>query len=318
MTETTLAGSCPSNYQIVRTWIATDVCGNNSAPVSQTITVSDTVGPQTNISDLNITVTCDAIPVVPVITAADFTDNCSTVGTPVFTTVTSPTVSGSYTITRTWTVADACGITTTITHVINVTQVTNVTTVVATGEICNDQVGITYDLSIHLPTGTPTGGTWLNESNVGTFNGSVLNSNGVAEGSYIFSYSYDTGNCPQKVNVIVPIITCGIVGPCNDIEIYNAFTPNNDGINEYFSIDNIENFTCYPTNSVEIYNRWGVLVYETKQYDNNSRKFVGISEGRATVSKSEELPTGTYFYIIQWTTTTGETVNKDGYLYLTR
>jgi hypothetical protein len=61
-----------------------------------------------------------------------------------------------------------------------------------------------------------------------------------------------------------------------------------------------------------------VLVYETKQYDNNSRKFIGISEGRATVSKSEELPTGTYFYIIQWTTSDGETVNKDGYLYLTR
>ena len=69
---------------------------------------------------------------------------------------------------------------------------------------------------------------------------------------------------------------------------------------------------------VEIYNRWGVLVYETKNYDNLGRRFEGISEGRATVNKSAELPTGTYFYIIEYTTTDGQTVNKDGYLYLTR
>jgi hypothetical protein len=70
-------------------------------------------------------------------------------------------------------------------------------------------------------------------------------------------------------------------------------------------------------NTVEIYNRWGVLVYETKNYDNNTRRFEGISEGRTTVNKSSELPTGTYFYIIQWTDGT-QKVTKDGYLYLTR
>ncbi|WP_264521008.1 hypothetical protein [Flavobacterium sp. N1994] len=36
----------------------------------------------------------------------------------------------------------------------------------------------------------------------------------------------------------------------------------------------------------------GVLVYEADNYDNSSKKFIGISEGRATVSKSQELPTG--------------------------
>ncbi|WP_396195786.1 gliding motility-associated C-terminal domain-containing protein [Flavobacterium sp.] len=43
-----------------------------------------------------------------------------------------------------------------------------------------------------------------------------------------------------------------------------------------------------------------------------------MSEGRATISKSEELPTGTYFYIIEWTTTEGTRETRDGYLYLTR
>ena len=89
-----------------------------------------------------------------------------------------------------------------------------------------------------------------------------------------------------------------------------------DGTNEWFQIDNIEQ-PCHLPNTVEIYNRWGVLVYETQNYDNNTRRFEGMSEGRTTVNKSSELPTGTYFYIIQWTDGT-QKVTKDGYLYLTR
>ncbi|MGV3696930.1 gliding motility-associated C-terminal domain-containing protein, partial [Flavobacterium sp.] len=323
MTETTLAGICPSTYTIIRTWTATDACGNVTVPsLVQTINVSDLAPPQIiDPIDPKIAVTCDQIPVAPVLTAADFTDNCSVVGTPVFTETQTVPVDNTYFITRTWTVADACGNTTTITQSIQVSQSTVQVTEVnvpASDEICNDEINGAYDLSIYLPAGTPAGGTWANESNVGVFNGTVLNAFGVAEGTYVFSYSYPTGNCPQKININVPIKECGIVQPCGDIFVFNAFTPNGDGLNEFFNIDNIDDVTCYPTNKVEIYNRWGILVYETKNYDNNTRKFVGISEGRVTVSKNEELPTGTYFYIIEWTTSTGETFTKDGYLYLTR
>ncbi|KAB1153318.1 gliding motility-associated C-terminal domain-containing protein, partial [Flavobacterium luteum] len=94
--------------------------------------------------------------------------------------------------------------------------------------------------------------------------------------------------------IVAPIGTCVI-------DVKNAFSPNGDALNEVFTILNIEDRTCFPTNTVEIYNRWGVLVFETNQYDNSTRVFRGISEGRATVNKSAELPTGTYFYIIQYT-----------------
>ncbi len=322
MTETILAGNCPSNYQIVRTWVATDACGNNSVAVAQTISVTDSVGPQIIIPiDPKLMVTCDFVPEAPVLTAADFTDNCSTVGTPVFTqTQTEPDTNGVYQIVRTWTVSDACGNTTTITQSIAVTQQAQEIEVNVTDEICNDEIEAAYDLATYLPVGTPTGGTWVNESNVGTFNGSVFNSYQVTAGSYTFSYTYQTTTCPGKVNINLNVIKCGIVEECQLIIIHNAFTPNNDPLqlNEYFSIEHIEDFDCYPTNKVEIFNRWGVLVYETENYDNNTRKFVGISEGRSTVSKSEELPTGTYFYIVQWTTTEGNTETRDGYLYLTR
>ena len=109
---------------------------------------------------------------------------------------------------------------------------------------------------------------------------------------------------------------------CGTILVHNAFTPNNDGTNEVFKIDNIEDTICYPENSVEIYNRWGILVYETKGYDNSNKAFKGYSEGRVTVDKSAGLPTGTYFYILNYTSVglQGEIIpnKKQGYLYLTR
>jgi gliding motility-associated-like protein len=109
-----------------------------------------------------------------------------------------------------------------------------------------------------------------------------------------------------------------LVFPCTAVNIYNAMSPNGDGLFDFFNIENIEDTDCYPSNSVEIYNRWGVLVYDVQNYDNSSKAFRGVSEGRATVNQSAELPTGTYFYIIQYTTADGSAVNKSGYLYLTR
>jgi gliding motility-associated-like protein len=312
MIESILQGNCPSNYQIVRTWTATDVCGN-SVSGTQTITVSDTVAPDlVGTIDTPIT-TCGIIPDVP---ALQFTDNCTgNVVTPVPTVTTSAVVNGVYTITRTWTVTDACGNTKEFQQLITVISNPDLEATV-TDQICNDNQTITWDLSNYLPTGTPTGGTWVNESNVGTFNGSIFNAYQVAEGNYIFSYTYTNANsCTQKVNLTVPVELCAVAG-CDTVEIHNAFTPNGDGINEWFQIDNIEQ-ECHLPNTVEIYNRWGVLVYETKNYDNSSKRFEGVSEGRTTINKSAELPTGTYFYIIQWTDGT-QTVNKDGYLYLTR
>jgi gliding motility-associated-like protein len=65
------------------------------------------------------------------------------------------------------------------------------------------------------------------------------------------------------------VLSCGSV-------VHNAFSPNGDGINEKFVIDNIDDTVCYPDNTVEIYNRWGVLVYETKGYNNSTNAFEGF------------------------------------------
>jgi len=118
------------------------------------------------------------------------------------------------------------------------------------------------------------------------------------------------------------VVEASIVLGCQNVIVHNAFSPNGDGINETFVIESLEDVLCYPNNSVEIYNRWGVLVFETTDYNNESNRFDGISNGRTTVSQSSGLPTGTYFYILNYSSIdgTGSLINnrKDGYLYLTR
>ncbi|WP_146105882.1 gliding motility-associated C-terminal domain-containing protein, partial [Flavobacterium columnare] len=100
-----------------------------------------------------------------------------------------------------------------------------------------------------------------------------------------------------------------------ELVIYNHMTPNGDGDNEIFFIDGIDKF---PNNSVEVYNRWGVLVYEATSYNNNDRAFRGISSGRVTIEKSTQLPEGTYYYMLKYENTSGVTKEKAGYLYINR
>lgn len=75
---------------------------------------------------------------------------------------------------------------------------------------------------------------------------------------------------------------------CN-ITIFNAVTPNNDGINDTWTIDNI---TDYPNNRITIYNRWGLQVAEIKGYNNKDK----IWPAREQL---DFLNSTTYFYVIE-------------------
>ncbi len=133
----------------------------------------------------------------------------------------------------------------------------------------------------------------------------------------------DTINDGQEVNDQTdPLNGCdseGGTAPGNaicDIEIGNSIiSADNDGINDFFNISNIE---AFPDNTVQIFNRWGVKVFETTGYDNNANVFRGISDGRATLSQGEQLPAGVYFYTIQYTNNDNRVISKSGYLYINR
>jgi len=79
------------------------------------------------------------------------------------------------------------------------------------------------------------------------------------------------------------------------IEIFSGFSPNGDGINDTWVIQGI---TRFPDNVVQIFNRWGNLIFEVSGYDNNAKVWDGTaSEG--VVLGSDDAPDGAYYYIIE-------------------
>ncbi len=102
----TIPGACPDAMTIIRTWTATDACGNASV-ATQTVTIGDTEAPVITAVPADETVECDNIPapVTPVVT-----DDCDDNVTVEFVEdIASGACDNAYTITRTWTATDNCG-----------------------------------------------------------------------------------------------------------------------------------------------------------------------------------------------------------------
>jgi gliding motility-associated-like protein len=94
----------------------------------------------------------------------------------------------------------------------------------------------------------------------------------------------DAEGCTALASVKVVVI-------CDDTSIPSGFSPNNDGVNDYFMIDGIEN---HPGNVIYIYNRWGNLVFKQKEYDN---RWNGESNVSGPLS-GQQLPDGTYYFLL--------------------
>jgi gliding motility-associated-like protein len=77
-----------------------------------------------------------------------------------------------------------------------------------------------------------------------------------------------------------------------DVTVFNGFSPNGDGLNEFFKIQYIDILPESQSNKVFIYNRWGDEVFSVRDYNNDDRVFNGES------NNGKKLSTGTYFYKI--------------------
>jgi gliding motility-associated-like protein len=199
-------------------------------------------------------------------------------------------------------------------------NVAGIEAVTISSTACNDD-STPIDLNKLLPQGVPTNGTWIDTENTGGLTGNNLNVVGIPLNNYKYEYKIG-GNCPRSVFVDMEINDDCKVLPCKTIKVHNAISANEDGKNDYFQIDNIENNDCYKNFKVKIYNRWGVLVFENDNYNNESNAFRGQSEGRTTINKNEGLPTGTYFYVLNYDSVDGlgmtQNIRSDGYLYLVK
>ena len=102
-------------------------------------------------------------------------------------------------------------------------------------------------------------------------------------------------------------------------EIFNAVSADENGENDFFFVSGISD---WPDNTVQIFNRWGVKVFETSGYGGSNDQenvFRGYSDGRQTVAPETLLPTGTYYYIITFNGPDNPGKNSyAGYLYLNR
>ena len=103
--------------------------------------------------------------------------------------------------------------------------------------------------------------------------------------------------------------------PNEELQIFDIMTPDGDGVNDVFVIKGIQKF---PNNTLRIFNRWGVKVYEAKGYGQNGRFFNGTSNGRVTINQDTSLPVGTYYYVLEYVNATGETKKLAGPLYINR
>jgi gliding motility-associated-like protein len=221
-TEQNIPGTCPNNYTIVRTWVATDVCGNSKTHTQQ-ITIQDTTPPVFvgSLPSNEVFAKCDGIPVAPILTA---TDNCGTATVTYSEVKIDGDCTNKYRLERTWTATDLCG-----------------------------------------------------------------NKREITQTVYLACY-------------VTP---------------YNALSPDGDGLNDTFIIEGLE---CYPNNTVQIVNRWGVTVFEAAYYDNVNTVFRGFSDGRTTVTRNDKLPTGNYWYILKYEYdlygTAKENIEKIGYIYI--
>ena len=295
----------------------------NQVSCTQNILVKDTKPPVlvTALSSV-INVACNAITTAP---ALLFTDNCSAASSIVVNlreVKSSVLADGTYTITRTWTADDACGNRTTVSQRVNV-QVTDYLRTMTTEAQCNIDSNLTVNVSDAIKTKFSEvlleGGTFTDVS----MSGGLVNSTGIfspynlSDGEYVIRYENNDSNCPRVIDVKIPVSTRPTCTEdnCEKIIFHNAISPNGDGMNEEFIIDNVTS-ECYKENTVEIFNRWGVKVFDTLNYDNSTNTFKGFSEGRTTIKQSSSLPNGTYYYIFKYTNIEGNVSSKAGWLYL--
>ena len=293
-------GTCNNSYAIVRSWIATDDCGNSVSHV-QNITVQDTTSPVFTFnvpSELTIE-NGEAIPTYTV-TAID---NCGVATISYEEETIQGSCSGNYEIVRYWTATDSCG---------NAEMISQVITIVdTTAPVFSENL----QEVIYVDCGSIPVAPQLNATDT------------TSEVTITFEETKEQGDCVSMSRIIrkwTAEDACGnsstftqVLNMACEITIFNALTPNNDGKNDVFYLEGIE---CYPNNSVEIFNRYGAKIFEVKGYDNVSNVFTGKSGAEWNVS-GDVLPTGTYFYIIKYDfviENLGERkdVQKTGYLYV--
>ena len=117
-------------------------------------------------------------------------------------------------------------------------------------------------------------------------------------------YNFTLESCDSiiKDSVLVGLVS---ESPCS-LSFYTAFSPNRDGVNDTWVIDNI----AIPPNDINeiiFYNIWGQEINSFTNYDNQTKVWDGRNKNGV------DMPEGTYYFVLTLSFTT-----YSGYIELTR
>jgi gliding motility-associated-like protein len=304
-----VTNNAPFTYGIGTTqvvWTVYDALGNSSTAI-QTITVVDGIAPQI-VAPGNVTVAsninCEASGVF--IGTATGTDNCD------FTiTNNAPSIFPLGTTTVTWTITDAGGNITTATQTVTVLDTeapyVNVTDVVLTLDL-QGQAVLDFGM-IDVNTSDNCGIDTI------IFSQFLFNCSDAGKTPVVVTVIDNSGNI-SIANIMVTVVGSGIDtdydgidDSCDDyidtnaIVIPSGFSPNKDGYNDVFEILGLDNFQ---TKSLTVYNRHGLLVFQSSTYDS--------SWDGTLLNTGEPVPDATYYYLLQLDN--GQL--KSGFVYINR
>ncbi|MDC3253159.1 gliding motility-associated C-terminal domain-containing protein, partial [Crocinitomicaceae bacterium] len=294
-----LTNDAPVLYPIgttIVTWTATDASGNITQ-ITQEINVVD---------DINPTITAPG----SVVAYADI--NCEATGVDLGTSVADDNCNTGLVVTNdapaaypigltvvTWTATDAYGNSSTATQDVNVFDTVAPTIDVVDIDITLDAFGEMEIVFEDVDNGT--------SDNCGissiALSQTDFNCDNVGDNAVTVTVTDNSGNVSTAiVNVFVNASeSCGDDswdGPA----VPEAFTPNDNGINDYFVIPGLDG---YDARELTVFDRYGGVVYESSLYNN---------DWNGTNMSGERLPDATYYYIL--TITGGKT--KAGYVYINR
>ncbi len=147
--------------------------------------------------------------------------------------------------------------------------------------------GADIDLSLGSTVDLEGSGTgiisWLWFPNTGLTNSSISDPAAAPTVTTIYTLTGTDGNGCTDVDTM----TITVILDYN-VTISNLMTPNDDGYNDRWIVQNIEN---YPNTKVIVVNREGQVVFSSDNYDNN---------WDGTGKSGKGLPDGTYYYVIQF------------------
>lgn len=138
---------------------------------------------------------------------------------------------------------------------------------------------------------------------------------GTQNGNFVCDYSTNGDNVdPNFDNIPSECELTPLHFSCNDVIIPNVFTPNNDGANDVFKIKNILRYN----NELKIFNRWGKIVYQAKDYKNNWKGAYKPNADEEQIDDLVYLEEGTYYYILNYGLIDNKSLVKYGTITLFR